>query len=165
MRRILLATLLTSLFISPALHVGNASSYQRPSPPKKFTRNADVGFYLEIKRSYVRAYPGWQKKTINLLKRNGISAFNGEPINRTVAGELTHFESLEETSQPKSVIGAVYAGPYPSRAVAEQMIPKLLSALKPLIDREKKHDELNNRYLFLVGVVEVAPTPDPLSSD
>jgi hypothetical protein len=35
------------------------------------------------------------------------------------------------------------------------MIPQLLSALKPLIDDEKKDDELHNRHLFLVGVVRV----------
>jgi hypothetical protein len=156
MRRLLLATLLTSLLISPVLLARNGSTPQRASSQKKFSNQASAGFYLEIKRSYVRAYPGWQKKTISLLKLNGIAAFNGEPHNRITTGAVTSIESLEETSRPKSVVGAVYVGPYASRAVAEQTIPELLLALKPLINREKKHDELHNRYLFLVGVVEVS---------
>jgi hypothetical protein len=155
MRTVLLATLLTSLLISPALPNENRPTLQRASPPKESTNRAKAGFYLEIKRSYLRAYPGWQKKTISLLRRNGLAAFDGEPNNRTIAGEITNIESLEKISRPKSVIGAVYVGPYRSRAVAEQMMPELLSALKPMIDREKKNDELNDRYLFLVGVVKV----------
>jgi hypothetical protein len=42
-----------------------------------------------------------------------------------------------------------------SREAAERVIPELLLALKPLIDDEKRDDELANRYLFLVGVVRV----------
>lgn len=116
---------------------------------------ARLGFYLEIKRSYVRAYSGWQKKTITLLRLNGFPAFNGEPNRKISAGEISTMESIERTSRPRLIISAVYVGPYQSRAAAEDMIPELLSALKPLVDDEKKNDELNNRYLFLVGVVRV----------
>jgi hypothetical protein len=103
----------------------------------------------------VRAYPGWQKKTIALLKLKGFAAFNGEPKNQVIADNISNVESLERTSRPRLVISAVYAGRYDSRTTAEQMIPGLLAALRPMIDAEKKNDELNNRYLFLVGVVRV----------
>jgi hypothetical protein len=42
-----------------------------------------------------------------------------------------------------------------SEKTAKKMIPKVLSALRPLMVEEKKNDELNNRYLFLIGVVKV----------
>ena len=157
MRQILISILLISVLSSSASNAENkstlhgASTQIRKSPATK----APSGFYLEIKRSYVRAYSGWQKKTITLLKLKGFAAFNGEPMNRVSAGKISNMESLEKTSRPKLIISSVYVGPYRSSAAAERMIPALLSALKPLIDAEKKDYELNNRYLFLVGVVRV----------
>jgi hypothetical protein len=157
MRQILISTLLISLLISSTSNAENKSTLHSASNQikKRSTNNARSGFYLEIKRSYVRAYSGWQKKTITLLRRNGFAAFNGEPNKQIGAGDISNVESIERTSRPRLVISAVYVGPYHSRAVAEDMIPELLSALKPLIDEKKKNDELNNRYLFLVGVVRV----------
>jgi len=114
------------------------------------------GFYLEIKRSYIRAYPGWQKATITLLRSKGFKAFNGDPEDHEMgAGKILTVKSLERTAKPRVAISSVYVGPYPSGKVAEKMIPRLLAALRPLIVKEKKNDGLNNRYLFLVGVVRV----------
>ena len=157
MRQILISTLLISLLISPTSNAEDKSNLHGASTQikKRSTNKARSGFYLEIKRSYVRAYSGWQKKTIALLRLNGFAAFNGEPNKQISAGDISHMESIERNSRPRSIISAVYVGPYQSSAVAEDMIPELLSALKPLIDDEKKNDELNNRYLFLVGVVRV----------
>jgi hypothetical protein len=157
MRQILISTLLTSLLISPTANAENRSTLHSAATQikKRSTNKARSGFYLEIKRSYVRAYPGWQKKTITLLRLNGFAAFNGEPNKQISAGDISNIESIERTSRPRLIISAVYVGPYQSSAVAEDMIPELLSGLKPLIDDEKKNDELNNRYLFLVGVVRV----------
>lgn len=119
------------------------------------TKKARSGFYLEIKRSYVRAYSGWQKKTIALLRSKGLEAFNGDPKKQSSAGNVFSVESIEKTSKPRLIISSVYVGPYKSGEAAEHGIRELLSALKPLIEYEKKNDGLHNRHLFLVGVVRV----------
>jgi len=157
MRRILIPAVLIALLISPISSAENQTTIQSPSTKvKKASPNkARSGFYLEIKRSYVRAYPGWQKKTIALLRTKGFKAFNGNPKNQISADNIVSMGSLEKTATTRIIISSVYIGPYKSREVAEHMIPQLLSALKPLIDDEKKNDELHNRYLFLVGVVRV----------
>ena len=157
MRRILIRAMLIALLISPISYAENKVTLQSPSTKIKKTSTNKVrsGFYLEIKRSYVRAYPGWQKKTIALLRSKGFKAFNGDPKNQISADNTLSMGSLEKTATPSLIISSVYVGSYKSREVAEHMIPQLLSALKPLIDNEKKNDELNNRYLFLVGVVRV----------
>ncbi|MFN2492301.1 MAG: SPOR domain-containing protein [Pyrinomonadaceae bacterium] len=150
MRRILISAFLTCLFICPTLYAQNSSTRPGQLTPSKGTiaNKAQSGFYLEIKRSYIRAYPGWQKKTIALLKPKGFKAFNGEATNQTTADNLSRMESLEKHVKPRLLISSVYVGPYESREAAERMIPRLLSALKALIDREKKNDGLHNRYLF-----------------
>jgi hypothetical protein len=157
MRPFLIPTLLIILIISPISYAENKLALQDASTHTKTTstNKARSGFYLEIKRSYVRAYSGWQKKTITLLRSKGFKAFNGNPKNQISADNILSMESMEQTSKPILIISPVYVGPFKSRKVAEHMIPKLLSALKPLIDEEKKNDGLNNRYLFLVGVVRV----------
>jgi hypothetical protein len=157
MRQFLLSSFLIALLISSTSNAQNESTPHGTSTQleRKYTNKVSSGFYLEIKRSYVRAYSGWQKKTISLLRVKGLVAFNGEPQNQIYAGNVSNVESMERTTKPRSIISAVYVGPYQSRALAEDMMPKLLSALKPLIDEEKKTDELNNRHLFLVGVVRV----------
>ena len=157
MRQILIPTMLIALLSSSASNAENKSTLHGAATQigKSSANKARPGFYLEIKRSHVRAYSGWQKKTITLLRLKGFAAFNGEPKNQISTGQISNMESLEKYSRPRLIISAVYVGPYQSRAAAERMIPKLLLALKPLIDDEKKNDELNNRYLFLVGVVRV----------
>ena len=157
MRRILIPTLLMALLVSPVSHAENKLTPQNaPAKIKKApTNKARSGFYLEIKRSYVRAYPGWQKKTIARLRAKGFAAFNGDPKNPSFADDMWSVESIEKTSKPVIIISPVYVGPYRTREAAEHVIPELLLALKPLIDDEKKNDELANRYLFLVGVVRV----------
>ena len=157
MRRILIHALLIALLISPISYAENRITLQSPSAKIKETSTNKVrsGFYLEIKRSYVRAYSGWQKKTITLLRSKCFRAFNGDPKNQISADNILSMESLEKTAKPRLLISSVYIGPYKSAEVAEHMIPELLSALKPLIDDEKKNDELHNRYLFLVDVVRV----------
>ncbi len=157
MRRILIPPLLIALLISPISYAENKLTLQSNSTKikKTSTNKARSGFYLEIKRSYVRAYSGWQKRTIALLRPKGFEAFNGNPKNQISTDNILSVESLEKTAKPRLIISSVYVGPYQSREVAEHMIPELLSALKPLIDDEKKNDELNNRYLFLVRVVRV----------
>ncbi len=157
MSRILVNALLIALCVSHVTHARSVLALQAPAAKsgKAPARQAPRGFYLEIKRSYVRAYPGWQKKTIALLKAAGFAAFNGKPRGRVVAGETPGFESIEQTAKPVSDIGAVYVGPYHTREEAEARITSLLAALKPLIDDEKKGDGLHNRHLFLVGVMRV----------
>ena len=157
MRRILIPTLLMALLVSPVSHAENKLTPQNaPAKIKKASTNkARSGFYLEIKRSYVRAYSGWQKKTIARLRAKGFAAFNGDPKNPVFADNIWSMESIEKTSKPVIIISPVYVGPYQTREAAEHVIPELLRALKPLIDDEKKNDELTNRYLFLVGVVRV----------
>ncbi|HLO00482.1 MAG TPA: hypothetical protein VK208_18635 [Pyrinomonadaceae bacterium] len=156
MRQLLTSTLLIFL-IFPCSVAGNTSSAQNAATqnPQTTSTKARPGFYLEIKRSYIRAYPGWQKETIDLLRARGFDAFNGNPKNQTSVDRLQSMESLEQVSKPTLIISSVYVGPYKSRKTAERMVPRLLLALKPLIDAEKKNDELNSRYLFLVGVVVV----------
>jgi hypothetical protein len=157
MRRIRIHAALIALLVSSIAYAENKITLQSPSTKIKKTSTNKVrsGFYLEIKRSYVRAYSGWQKKTIALLRSKGFKAFNGDPKNQISADNIVRMGSLEKTATPRIIISSVYIGPYNSRELAEQMIPQLLSALKPLIDDEKKDDELHNRYLFLVGVVRV----------
>jgi hypothetical protein len=157
MRRILVPFLLIALLISPISYAENKLTSQSSSANTKSssTNKARSGFYLEIKRSYIRAYSGWQKKTIALLRPKGFEAFNGDPKNHDIADNVRNIESIEKTTKPRLIISSVYVGPYQSREQAEHRIPKLLSALKPLIDHEKKNDELNERSLFLVGVVRV----------
>ena len=157
MSRLLINAVLVALCVSHVPHAGNVHALQAPAARsgKASARQAPSGFYLEIKRSYVRAYPGWQKKTIALLKAKGFAAFNGNPRGRTVTDEMQSVESVEKTARPINVVGAVYVGPYQTREAAEESITPLLAALKPLIDDEKKNDELHNRHLFLVGVVRV----------
>ena len=157
MRRILIPAVLIALLVSPISYAENKITLQSPSTKIKKTSTNKVrsGFYLEIKRSYVRAYSGWQKKTIALLRSKGFKAFNGDPKNQISADNIVSMGSLEKTATPRIIISSVYIGPYKSMEVAEDMIPHLLSALKPLIDDEKKNDGLHNRYLFLVGVVRV----------
>lgn len=154
MRRFLITALLALLSISPALRAQNVSPIRASSAQIKISsaNKAKSGFYLEIKRSYVRAHSSWQKRTITLLKFKGFAAFTGEPKSQISDNNI---KALEKTSSPRSAISSVYVGPYQSEAIAERMIPDLLAALKPLIDDEKKNDELDNRYLFLVGVVRV----------
>jgi hypothetical protein len=82
-------------------------------------------------------------------------AFNGDPKNPSFADDMWSVESIEKTSKPVIIISPVYIGPYRTREAAEHVVPEILLALKPLIDDEKKNDELANRYLFLVGVVRV----------
>jgi hypothetical protein len=160
MRRILIPFLLIVLLIAPISYAENKLTLQSSSAKIKrsSTSKARSGFYLEIKRSYVRAYSGWQKNTIALLRPKGFDAFNGDPKNHNFADNIWSLESIEKTTKPTLVISSVYVGPYRSRQQAERKIPKLLSALKPLIAREKKNDELHNRSLFLVGVVRVIDT-------
>lgn len=157
MRQFLILTLLIPLLTSPISYAENRFTLQDATANVKKlpTDKARSGFYLEIKRSYIRAYSGWQKKTIALLRSKGFEAFNGDPKDQISADDILSVESLEHTSEPRLIISSVYVGPYSSRKAAEKMIPKLLAALKPLIDYEKKNDELDNRYLFLVGVVRV----------
>lgn len=135
--------------------LGAAGQSSSAKIKRSSTNKARSGFYLEIKRSYVRAYPGWQKNTIALLRPKGFEAFNGDPKNNDIADNIRNLESIEKTAKPTLIVSSVYVGPHRSREQAEHRIPKLLSALKPLIDREKKNDELHNRSLFLVGVVRV----------
>ncbi|MDQ2921933.1 MAG: hypothetical protein M3R52_10035 [Acidobacteriota bacterium] len=157
MRCLLIPFLLIALLISPIAQAENKLTPQSNSAKvkKSSTNKARSGFYLEIKRSYIRAYSGWQKKTIALLRPKGFDAFNGDPQNQSIADNMMSIESIEKTVKPRLVISSVYVGPYRSKEEAERTIRKLLSALKPLIDREKKNDELHNRYLFLVGVVRI----------
>jgi len=157
MRRILVPFLLLTLLITPISYAENRLTLQGSSAKIKSstTNKVPSGFYLEIKRSYVRAYPGWQKNTIALLRPKGFEAFNGDPKNNDIADNIRNIEYIEKTTKPTIIISSVYVGPYRSRQQAERSIPKLLAALKPLIDREKKNDELHNRSLFLVGVVRV----------
>jgi len=154
---ILLLILQIALLIPPTSHAENSRTLQEsPNPVKERSSNkAQPGFYLEIKRSYVRAYAGWQKRAIGLLRAKSFQAFNGDPQYRITESNLVTIEFLKKTSKPTQIISPVFIGPYPSGEVAEKKIPELLSALKPLIDDEKKNDELHNRHLFLVGVVRV----------
>ena len=157
MRQILVPTLLSVLLISQSSPAEDRPKLQTLSTQikKRPANKARSGFYLEIKRSYVRAYTGWQKKTITLLRSKGFDAFNGDAKNQVSAENIISIESIEKTSKPTLVISSVYIGPYPTEQQAESMIPELLSALKPLIDHEKKSDGLHNRHLFLVGVARV----------
>ena len=155
MRRILILALLIAPLIPPISRAENRLTLQSAVTEIKPTNKARAGFYLGIKRSAVSAYPGWQGRTIALLRRRRFRAFNGDPKNQIGAHNIVTLESLEQTAEPSSVISAVYVGPYRSRQAAEHVIPKLLSALKPLTDDELKHWELKNRHLFLVGTVRV----------
>jgi len=157
MRQFLILTLLITLLISPVSQAENKYTLQDALTNIKeiSTNKARSGFYLEIKRSYIRAYSGWQQNTIGLLRSKGFKAFNGVPKHEISADNMSTVKFLEQTSEPRVIISSVYVGPYPSAKAAEQMIPKLLSALKPMIVDEKRNDELHNRYLFLVGVVSV----------
>src|SRR6266545_2418122 len=120
MRQILVSTFLICLFIASTAKSENRSTLHSASTQikKRFTNKARSGFYLEIKRSYVRAYSGWQKKTITLLRLNGFAAFNGEPNKRISIREISTMESIERTSRPRLIISAVYVGPYQSRGPA-----------------------------------------------
>jgi len=157
MRCLLVLILLIALLVSSISDAKNNVTLQKASTEleKTSTNKARSGFYLEIKRSYVRAYSGWQKKTIALLRPKGFLAFNGNPKNRMMADNIWSVEAIEKTSKPVNIMSAVYIGPYQTREAAERMIPELLLALKPLIDDEKKNDELNKRHLFLIGAVRV----------
>jgi hypothetical protein len=156
MKEYLLPALLISLIISLISPARNAALQDGPTNIKEISTNkARSGFYLEIKRSYIRAYSGWQEHTITILRSKGFEAFNAEPKDEIRADSRLTVKSLEQSSTPKLVISSVYVGPYRSEKAAQKMIPKVLSALKPLIVDEKKNDELNNRYLFLIGVVRV----------
>ncbi|MEA2205233.1 MAG: hypothetical protein QOE77_2009 [Blastocatellia bacterium] len=157
MKQHLIHIFLITLIIAPVSPAENDHAFQAGSTNIKeiSTNKAGSGFYLEIKRSYIRAYPGWQQDTITRLRAKGFAAFNAEPKDEIRAdGKLTA-QSLEQIATPKLVISSVYVGPYMSEKTAKKMIPKVLSALRPLMVEEKKNDELNNRYLFLIGVVKV----------
>ena len=152
---IIIAILIT-LAVFPVSYAENGYEIQiAPFSFKEKSNKAQSGFYLEIKRSYIRAYPGWQRKTITKLRAKGFEAFNAEPKDEIRADSRLTVKSLEQTTTPGLVISSVYVGPYRSEKAAKKMIPKILSALRPLIVNEKKNDELNNRYLFLIGVVRV----------
>ncbi|MDX6614770.1 MAG: hypothetical protein QOD75_3956 [Blastocatellia bacterium] len=158
MKFLITLSLIITLLLSPIARAENKCA--RPDASTNIRELSDnkapSGFYLEIKRSYIRAYPGWQQNTIILLRSRGFKAFNGDPRDQEMgADQILTVKSLKQSSKPRLAISSVYVGPYPSGKVAEKMIPKLLAALKPLIVKEKKNDELNNRYLFLVGVVRV----------
>jgi hypothetical protein len=152
---IIIAILIT-LAVFPVSHA--ESGYEIQAARCSFeerSNKAQPGFYLEIKRSYIRAYSGWQEHTITLLRSKGFDPFNAEPKGEIRADSRLTVKSLEQTSTPKLVISSVYVGPYRSEKAARKMIPKVLSALRPLVVDEKKNDELDNRYLFLIGVVRV----------
>jgi len=152
--KIVIAILIT-LLVFPVSYSESGYEPQARFSLKERSNKAQPGFYLEIKRSYIRAYSGWQENTITLLRSKGFPAFNAEPKDETRADGRLTLKSLEQSSTPKLVISSVYVGPYESEKTAKKMIPKVLSALRPLIVREKKNDQLNNRYLFLIGVVQV----------
>lgn len=113
------------------------------------------GYYLEIKRSYLRAYSGWQRKTIALLRSRHFSAFTGQPQNMTTVDGVMTTESLVSTTKALNTTSSVFVGPYSTKADADERISEVLAALRPLIKKEKQRDQLQNRYLFLVGVVRV----------
>ena len=148
--------ILITLAVFPVSYAENGYEIQgAPFSFKERSNKAQPGFYLEIKRSYIRAYSGWQENTITLLRSKGFEGFNAEPKGEIRADSRLTLKFLEQTATPKLILSSVYVGPYRSEKAAKKMIPKVLSALRPMIVKEKKNDELNNRYLFLIGVVRV----------